>query len=267
MSLMKGTESTGEPLTIQWLRFHEGELSDGRDSDSTGTAIASMPGLPGRAQALGTIFGEGYPRCQQLSTGEWYIQTGGAAEKKLDETEQMQKVVVRLGDDLGTSVRAGQGGKKRGTVRCCDSAGGSRQHDLKQCEIFSKKSECGEWLASQYRIGKCYPANAKFLYHGCWETDLAGTKEFSWPGGGIYNSVSHSIVEEQQIDLASMSPERCAMMCEGFLFFSLSERSTCSCSNEELGTKVPDVECDLPCVGNTHLACGGNGKASVFTKG
>ena len=175
--------------------------------------------------------------------------------------------IVQTGGPVSFTVDTG--GDLWQTLRCCSEQGDRDGRTLSQCKLFSAASptaglqDCQQWLFGMYSEGLCYAAATPFNYVGCWDGAALIGMQFQWPGSTLYPTQSQEI-QGQQLDYSSMSPERCAMLCDGFVYFALSQRGICSCGNQAAPQAASNNLCDFPCVGNTHLTCGSHDKMTAF---
>ncbi|RSL90064.1 hypothetical protein CEP51_000949 [Fusarium floridanum] len=82
--------------------------------------------------------------------------------------------------------------------------------------------------------------------------------------------VINGITDGDNVSSKEMWVEKCASICTVTMkadFFSLSEGSICTCGNEMVpgATKTSMAECNVGCNGRPSDACGGKGRAEVYT--
>ena len=97
------------------------------------------------------------------------------------------------------------------------------------------------------------PANG-YVPIGCYEAAKAG---------GLVLTGSH------YTDVESMSIQSCTSYCEarGLGFAGIEGGQECYCGANNLGVKVADSACDLPCKGNVTEVCGGLNALSIWQSG
>lgn len=98
------------------------------------------------------------------------------------------------------------------------------------------------------------------------------------PPGAEYQGcyATFDTILRYQLGVASgMTLDKCAIVCEGFLLFGVTNGDTCYCDNDIQSSifLVGDEFCNRPCVGNARVGipetdptCGGNGYISVYSK-
>jgi hypothetical protein len=88
----------------------------------------------------------------------------------------------------------------------------------------------------------------------------------SYEIGCIYDDTNHAL-RGASYGAVAMTPQLCAHLCMGFLFYGTEFGHQCYCDNSihDGYPRVPDSQCSFACGGNSSLQCGGANRLSLYS--
>ncbi|KAI9768419.1 MAG: hypothetical protein M1839_004116 [Geoglossum umbratile] len=88
----------------------------------------------------------------------------------------------------------------------------------------------------------------------------------SYPLGCFYDDANLALRESRRSDPA-MTPQLCAKMCTGYLFYGVENGNTCLCGKvlHDGYPRAQDSDCNSQCTGNSTIKCGGVWRLQVYT--
>ncbi|KAK1462132.1 WSC domain-containing protein [Colletotrichum melonis] len=102
----------------------------------------------------------------------------------------------------------------------------------------------------------------------------SSTLQTGWSYSGCYTDNNNGIRQlsrDGYRDYSAMTEESCVAFCssKGYSVAGVEYSSECYCDYQLASTsqKEPEVDCNMPCSGDSSEACGGSDRLSVFTNG
>ncbi|KAF2786774.1 WSC-domain-containing protein [Melanomma pulvis-pyrius CBS 109.77] len=96
----------------------------------------------------------------------------------------------------------------------------------------------------------CVYPYTKFVYSGCYQDSV----------------FSRSLPFQADLDFNNATVEQCTAYCKGnnYRYAGLQYHGQCFCGASVSSASAPEVECNLPCNGDNHQACGGEDRLSIY---
>lgn len=83
--------------------------------------------------------------------------------------------------------------------------------------------------------------------------------------GCVSDSATRTLTGAAFMNQGDLTPAKCAVLCSGSKYFGVEAGNECYCGNTlPSGLTAAVTDCDAPCTGNDHYACGGGWRLNVY---
>jgi hypothetical protein len=104
------------------------------------------------------------------------------------------------------------------------------------------------------------------VYHLTGATSKAAVAAFAYDGC-YTDDIANRALDGQVTGSDAMTLEACALFCDGFEYFGAEWSKECWCGNTLGASAVAadEGDCNMPCTGSAHEACGAGNRLSVYS--